>query len=44
MVPLEGKIDPTDLIPPSSVIARYSGSLTTPTCTERPRAGSPPFG
>ncbi|HEY5857004.1 MAG TPA: carbonic anhydrase family protein [Aldersonia sp.] len=34
MVPLDGKIDPTDLIPPSSAIARYSGSLTTPPCTE----------
>jgi carbonic anhydrase len=34
MVPLDGKIDPTDLIPTSSVIARYSGSLTTPPCTE----------
>lgn len=34
VVPLDAKIDPTDLIPPSSVIARYSGSLTTPPCTE----------
>jgi carbonic anhydrase len=34
MVPLDGKIDPTDLIPPGSTIARYSGSLTTPPCTE----------
>ncbi|HEY5858064.1 MAG TPA: carbonic anhydrase family protein [Aldersonia sp.] len=34
MVPLDAKIDPTDLIPPGSVIARYSGSLTTPPCTE----------
>jgi carbonic anhydrase len=33
-VPLDGKIDPTDLIPPSSAIAQYSGSLTTPPCTE----------
>ncbi|HEY5858060.1 MAG TPA: carbonic anhydrase family protein [Aldersonia sp.] len=33
-VPLDGKIDPTDLIPPGSAIARYSGSLTTPPCTE----------
>jgi carbonic anhydrase len=34
MVPLDGKIDPTDLIPPGSAIARYTGSLTTPPCTE----------
>jgi carbonic anhydrase len=34
MVPLDGKIDPTDLIPPTSAIARYTGSLTTPPCTE----------
>lgn len=34
MVPLDGKIDPTDLIPINSAIARYSGSLTTPPCTE----------
>jgi len=34
MVPLDAKIDPTDLIPPGSAIARYSGSLTTPPCTE----------
>ena len=34
MVPLDGKIDPTELIPPGSAIARYSGSLTTPPCTE----------
>ena len=34
LVPLDGKIDPTDLIPPGSAIARYSGSLTTPPCTE----------
>lgn len=34
MVPLDGKIDPADLIPPGSEIARYSGSLTTPPCTE----------
>lgn len=34
MVPLDGKIDPTDLIPRNSEIARYSGSLTTPPCTE----------
>ena len=34
MVPLDDKIDPTELIPPGSAIARYSGSLTTPPCTE----------
>jgi carbonic anhydrase len=34
MIPLEGKIDPTDVIPPGSAIAQYSGSLTTPPCTE----------
>ena len=34
MVPLDGKIDPTDVIPPGSAIAQYSGSLTTPPCTE----------
>jgi len=34
MVALEEKIDPTDLIPAGSKVARYSGSLTTPPCTE----------
>jgi carbonic anhydrase len=34
MVPLDGKINPTDVIPPGSAIARYSGSLTTPPCTQ----------
>jgi len=33
-VELEEKIDPTDLIPAESKVARYSGSLTTPPCTE----------
>jgi len=34
MVALDEKIDPTDLIPVGSKVARYSGSLTTPPCTE----------
>jgi carbonic anhydrase len=34
MVALDEKIDPTDLIPSGSKVARYSGSLTTPPCTE----------
>jgi len=34
MVSLDGKINPTDVIPPGSAIAQYSGSLTTPPCTE----------
>jgi carbonic anhydrase len=33
-VALDRKIDPTDLIPVGSKVARYSGSLTTPPCTE----------
>jgi len=34
MVPLDEKIDPSELIPDGSKVARYSGSLTTPPCTE----------
>ena len=34
MVALDEKIDPSDLIPVGSKVARYSGSLTTPPCTE----------
>jgi len=33
-VALDEKIDPTELIPAASKVARYSGSLTTPPCTE----------
>ena len=33
-VELDEKIDPTDLIPAESKVARYSGSLTTPPCSE----------
>jgi carbonic anhydrase len=34
MVALDEKIDPTDVLPVGSKVARYSGSLTTPPCTE----------
>jgi carbonic anhydrase len=34
MVALDEKIDPSELIPAGSKVARYSGSLTTPPCTE----------
>src|SRR6478752_9563014 len=34
MVALEEKIDPSELLPVGSKVARYSGSLTTPPCTE----------
>jgi carbonic anhydrase len=33
-VALDEKIDPSELIPVGSKVARYSGSLTTPPCTE----------
>lgn len=34
VVALDEKINPAELIPAGSTIARYSGSLTTPPCTE----------
>jgi carbonic anhydrase len=34
MVALDAKIDPSELIPVGSTVARYSGSLTTPPCSE----------
>lgn len=34
MVALEEKINPADVIPVDSQVARYSGSLTTPPCSE----------